>query len=243
MLAWAAGWLLWWAAHAAGAPPVVAVGLALLGSAALAWRCDSAWRRLLAAGGFPLSALVAGPALAGSAAWWLLAAVPLLAVYPPRAWRDAPLFPTPTGALQGLDAVVGTPPRCVLDAGCGLGHGLRALARLWPTAQLHGVEWSPLLARLARWRCPGAVVHRGDMWAHGWAGHDLVYLFQRPESMARAWAKAQRELQPGAWLVSLEFAVPGVPAHACLLGGGRRPLWVYALGAVGQPSTGADAGR
>jgi hypothetical protein len=57
-----------------------------------------------------------------------------------------------------------------------------------------------------------------------------VYLFQRPESMSRAWAKAQQELAPGSWLVSLEFPVPEVrpTAHYVLEGG--RPVWLYRLG-------------
>ena len=43
------------------------------------------------------------------------------------------------------------------------------------------------------------------MWSADWSGFDLVYVFQRPESMERVLAKASRELRPGAWLASLEF--------------------------------------
>ena len=85
------------------------------------------------------------------------------------------------------------------------------------------------MAWLCARRCGFARVQRGDMWALTWSGHELVYLFQRPETMARAWAKAQAEMAPGSWLVSLEFAVPGVaPLHQLDAGGGR-PLWVYRL--------------
>jgi hypothetical protein len=104
---------------------------------------------------------------------------------------------------------------------------------VWPQARLHGVEWSPLLARLAAWRCQGAHIRRGDMWAMSWAGHDLVYLFQRPESMARAWAKASSEMRAGAHLVSLEFAVPDLAGPGLPAGPGRRPVWVYAMPALG----------
>jgi hypothetical protein len=110
----------------------------------------------------------------------------------------------------------------MLDAGCGAGDGLRALRRAWPDAQVAGVEWSWALAWLARWRCPWARVQQGDMWAAGaWQGLHLVYLFQRPESMARAWDKARAEM-PGGWLASLEFVVPGVaPDLVAPLPGGR----------------------
>jgi hypothetical protein len=173
---------------------------------------------------------------------WLALIVPLLAVYPLGAWADAPWFPTPADALLGLDAVVGQPAR-VLDAGCGLGHGLTALRHLWPRAALQGVESSRLLARGAAWRCPGAEIVRGDMWARSWAGFDLVYLFQRPESMTRAWDKACREMSGPAWLVSLEFAVPGVAHRACLQEPGRRPLWIYAVDAPKQHSIVGRPGR
>jgi hypothetical protein len=32
------------------------------------------------------------------------------------------------------------------------------------------------------------------MWRADWSGYQLVYLFQRPESMARAWAKGCAEM-------------------------------------------------
>lgn len=230
VLVWAGAWLLWLALARWGVMPAIAFGLALMASTAAALLCAGPWRRGIAAAGFPLSSMALG-ATSGLPPWlWLLLLLPVLALYPLRAWRDAPLFPTPPDALLGLDAVVGQPAQ-VHDAGCGLGHGLVALQRLWPQARCSGVEWSPLLALGARWRCRAARVQarvqRGDMWAASWAGHDLVYLFQRPESMARAHAKARAELAPGAWMVSLEFPVPGVAPHACLQADGRRPLWVY----------------
>ena len=52
------------------------------------------------------------------------------------------------------------PTRCcppgahVLDAGCGLGHGLQALRRAYPQAQLHGMEWSWPLRLLCGVVCP-----------------------------------------------------------------------------------------
>lgn len=238
LCAWALAWLTWALLLWAGVAPAIALALGAGVGAVVALRCGGAWRCGIAAAGFPLSAW----ALGGASAWpswaWLALLLPLLLAYPLRAWRDAPFFPTPAGALAGLDGVVGNPHH-VLDAGCGLGHGLRALHRLWPQARMQGVEWSPLLAVLARWACPWARVQRGDMWAQTWAGQDLVYVFQRPESMARVWAKASAELAPGAWLVSLEFAVPGVLPQALLQQPGQRPLWVYRA----ARSTGAAGGR
>ncbi|MDO9073286.1 MAG: class I SAM-dependent methyltransferase [Rubrivivax sp.] len=240
--AWALGWTLWVLLGAAGAAPALAFGAALAATTLAALRCRGRWRQAIAAAGFPLSALVLGAAGALPPAVWLLLLLPVLLVYPLRAWRDAPLFPTPHGALTGLEGLVGQPAR-VHDAGCGLGHGLAALRRLWPQAALSGSEWSPLLAWATRWRCRHAQVQRGDMWAVPWGAYDLVYLFQRPESMARAHAKAARELAPGAWLVSLEFAVPGVTPVACLQGSGRKPVWIYQPAGPAAPSIQPVRGR
>jgi SAM-dependent methyltransferase len=240
---WAGAWAAWQATLALGLPAALAFVIACVLCGLLALACSGRWRRLIVALGFPLATAAQG-ASAGLAAWpawaWLVPLAPLLLAYPLRAWRDAPLFPTPAGALAGLPGVVGA-PRLVLDAGCGLGHGLLALRAVWPEARVQGIEWSPLLALATRWRCRFAQVRRGDMWRAAWGGYDLVYLFQRPESMARAWAKAQREMAAGSWLVSLEFAVPGVAPAARLDAGGGRPLWVYRIGAAG--STRAGRGR
>jgi SAM-dependent methyltransferase len=176
---------------------------------------------------------------------WLAALLPLALLYPLRAWRDAPFFPTPADALAGLEACVTPAPQRVLDAGCGLGHGLVAVRQVWPDAELHGIEWSRPLAALARWRCRWAHVTRADMWRASWAGYEMVYLFQRPESMARALAKARSEWADGGWLVSLEFAVPGATPHARLQPPGRRPVWIYRVEPARslQRSTARRAGR
>ncbi len=85
-----------------------------------------------------------------------------------------------------------------------------------------------MLALWARWTCPDAVVRRGDLWRDDWSGFQVVYLFQRPESMAKALAKARTELRPGSWLLSLDFPLPGPQARADWPAGGRHHLYLYA---------------
>lgn len=238
LLAWLLAWAAWWTADRAGAPAAAAwvAGCATGGGLGLVWPGLARWRRVWLAAGFPASALGLGLAQ-GLPAWaWLLPLALLMLAYPLRAWRDAPLFPTPPDALHGLAQLVSLRPgAAVLDAGCGLGQGLAALRAEFPAVQLHGTEWSPLLALLARARCRYAEVQRGDLWAEDWSRFELVYLFQRPESMDRAWQKACAEMVGGGWLVSLDFAVPGVEPTHSIEGPGVPSVWIYSIGHRSTP--------
>jgi len=64
----------------------------------------------------------------------------------------------------------------------------------------------------------------------------MVYLFQRPESMSRAAAKARAEMAADAWLVSLAFEVPGAAPEAVLRPADGHPVWIYQVGRLPAPS-------
>ena len=246
LLAWALAWLLFAALRAIDVAPPLALFLSSGAGLASSRFGTTPLRKAVIAAGFPLSLLASGAAGVLPAWAWLLPLALLWLTYPRRAWRDAPLFPTPAGALDALALAAPLPPGAgVLDAGCGLGHGLRALQRAYPHARLEGVEWSWPLALIARWACPRAQVRRGDLWAQSWAGFDLAYLFQRPESMPRALAKARAEMAHGAWLVSLEFEAVGWQAEQVLRCPDGRPLWLYRLPlrAASVDSSAAGPGR
>ena len=232
LLAWAAGWAaMLGLLRTAALAPALAVAAGLAVSALPALFAATFWRRVIVAAGFPVSLLATGAGAVMPAWAWLVPLAALALAYPMTAWRDAPMFPTPRDALAGLHRHVNLAPGAsVLDAGCGLGHGLRALRAVWPRAQIAGVEWSWPLALATKLRCPWAQVARGDMWRASWAAHDLVYLFQRPESMARALAKADAEMRPGAWVVSLEFEAVGRAPHARMELPSGRPVWIYRAG-------------
>ena len=231
LLSWATAWGLFSGLRHLGLEPALALAAAALGGGALALLHQARWRRLIVASGFPLSMLITGAA-GGLPAWvWLLPLLLLALAYPRRTWGDAPLFPTPRNALLRLRelaplADAGQGAR-VLDAGCGLGAGLRELRLAYPQARIEGIEWSGLLAQLARWRCPWADIARGDMWAQPWQPFALVYVFQRPETMTRVWGKACAEMGPHAWLISLDFAVPDVAPLATLALPSGHSLWIY----------------
>lgn len=227
LLAWGGSWLLHVGLLRAGLPVWLSVALATASGVLMSVLAGTLSRRLAMAGGFPLSLLLVGHV--ALPAWaWLLPLLLILLVYPMNAWRDAPLFPTPAAALGELPGQVPLPPGArVLDAGCGLGHGLRALRRAYPEAQLSGVEWSWPLRVLAALLCPWARIRQGDMWKADWSDVDMVYLFQRPESMPRAVQKARAEMKQGAWLVSLEFPALELQPVARLQSVEGKPVWVY----------------
>lgn len=256
LTAWALGWAVWFGLSRTPAPvPVVAL-CAAGAAAALAVTGSTPLRRWVIALGFPVSLAAAhftgalarwgtpiafgGGDLSQATSWtwqlpawaWLLPLALLALAYPMSAWRDAPLFPTPDGALDALGIQAPLPDGArVLDAGCGLGHGLAALRRAYPHAQLVGVERSSLIAWAARLWCRRssvrAQVQRGDMWASTWRGCSMVYLFQRPESLPRAIDKARAELDPGAWLASLEFPALTLAPQALLHCPDGRTVWLY----------------
>jgi len=237
LLVWALGWALFALLRAAGAPSIVAIGAPVALGAVLSAIGSTPWRRIFIAGGFPLSLAASGLAGAMPAWGWLLPLALLALVYPLNAWRDAPLFPTPVGALRGLAELAPLPAGAsILDAGCGLGDGLRELQREYPQASEHGIEWSWPLRLLCAWRCRFATVRRADIWAADWSHHDLVYVFQRPESMNRAAEKATREMKPGAWLVSLEFDAPAFAATKVIECADGRRLWLYRVPFRARPA-------
>ena len=244
LLVWAAAWLSYWGLTRVGLPPLlsllVGAALGVMGAGWAAMLGASRWRQLFIGLGFPLSLLASGAAGSLPAWSWLVPLGLLLALYPLRSWRDAPLFPTPRGALAGLDRATGLAPNIrIMDAGCGLGDGLLALRAAFPQAEITGIEWSWLLRIACQCRCAlwGArvKVHRADMWAGSWANYDMVYLFQRPESMARAMKKASMELQGGAWLVSLEFEAVGHVPSAKLETIPGKPVWLYRMPLRSKP--------
>jgi hypothetical protein len=226
-MAWGGSWLCYGLLQKSGIAPWLAMSIATAAGALLSVLAGTFWRRVAVAAGFPLSLLLSGAV--SLPAWaWLLPLVIVALVYPMNAWRDAPLFPTPADALAGMDAHAPLKPGAsILDAGCGLGHGLRALRGTYPQATLHGIEWSWPLRALTAVLCPWARIRQGDMWRADWSSHDMVYLFQRPETMPRAVEKASAELRPGAWLASLEFPAKELLPTAVLQHKDGKPVWLY----------------
>lgn len=230
LLTWGACWAFFLTLLALGVQAGWSLTLATAMGLGASLRAATGWRKLFIAAGFPLSVAVSGIGANLSPWTWLIPLALLLLLYPVSAWRDAPLFPTPQGILDGLDKIAAlTCADRVLDAGCGLGAGLAELYRVYPLVRLDGIERSWPLRILCAWRCPFADVRQGDIWREDWSAYSMVYLFQRPESMGPATEKARRELPKGGWLVSLEFEAPALKPFAVLRNRADKPVWIYRM--------------
>lgn len=228
---WATLWLLHLFLLGQGVPAALAMLLptlvGLLASALARTKGISTARAVALALGFPVSLWFLG--VTQLPAWiWLLPLALVFWIYPVKAWRDAPVFPTPLQALIAVPNHAALPAGArILDAGCGAGDGLKAIRLAYPEAQCIGLEFSRPLSWLARLRCPWAKVRCADIWLDDWSAYDMVYLFQRPETMPRAVAKAQAEMKAGSWLVSLEFEARDLQPTAVVEASAGRPVWLY----------------
>ncbi len=156
-----------------------------------------------------------------------------------------PLFPSRPAVWALVEALLPEDRHgSVLDMGSGTGGFCLHLAERRPNCQVRGIEWAFLpwlLSRVrARYRGSASRFMHGDFRRHNLAGYDLVFVYLSPAFMPALWEKACREMKPGAWLVSCEFAVAGHAAQP-LAGSdvpGVPPVYAWRMGA---PAAGANS--
>jgi hypothetical protein len=230
LLAWGSSWLIFKGLQVVGLTETIAFIVATCLGGFLSTLVNTPMRKALIVLGFPLSMAASSATLSVPPIGWLFLLGLIFLVYPRKAWRDAPLFPTPKRALREMQQHITLPAGArILDAGSGLGDGLLALRDAFPRAELHGVEMSWPLRVMSAMRCSFARIRQGDIWLVDWRSFDMVYMFQRPESMPRAVEKAEAELRRGAWLISLEFEAQDLIPSAILTCRDGRPVWMYQL--------------
>ncbi len=230
LLAWGSAWGCYLGLRHLGASETMAMLVATFCGGLLTTFGSTTMRRVLIVLGFPLSLVASSGSFAMPPWAWLVLLGLIVLLYPRSAWRDAPLFPTPKRALRQLpEHITLLGGARILDAGSGMGDGLMALRDAYPRADLNGLEMSWPLRVLSAMRCSFANIRQGDMWLVDWRSYDLVYVFQRPESMPRAVEKSEAEMRRGAWLVSLEFEARELEPSAVIYGADGRPVWMYQL--------------
>ena len=100
----------------------------------------------------------------------------------------------------------------LLDAGCGLGGGIRILARRYPQCCFEGIESAPLPCLYAWFMArhlPNCRVRLGNYRDVDFRDYDVVYAFLSPQPMPGLWCKVRRDMRPGSLFISNNFSVPG----------------------------------
>lgn len=119
------------------------------------------------------------------------------------------------------------------DLGCGDGRILTTAARDFG-ARAVGVELSPALVRRARQAMESlglqdhVRVIEGDLMQVDLSGADVVALYLLTEANEQLRPKLERELKPGARVVSLEFRIKGwKPSRVEKVEAHRHPYTIY----------------
>ena len=189
------------------------------------------WRKILAAGMFPLSFCAQFISQDVSTLWWAACALLGGVVFPRLDEISAPLWRSPRESAMGLHGLLADKSNTIkkaLDAGAGLGDAMAALLMVMPHAKIEGMESAWLPWKVCQWRF-GNSVHRVDFWKQSWASYDLVYLFLRPEAMGKAKEKCMSELKSDAWVVCMDFEFEGCDSLASVEIKPGRYMRLYAV--------------
>ena len=133
-----------------------------------------------------------------------------------------------------LDAVPMNDAELLVDLGCGDGRVLRAAQRRYGVKAL-GFEVNALaycVARILSLPMKGVQIRCKNFWSEDLREADVVFCYLFPDVMKRLAVKLEKELRPGARVVSCNFSVPGWnplvvvrPESVCH----NDPIYVYRL--------------
>lgn len=145
------------------------------------------------------------------------------------AWRGAPWVPTWKQDIQRIERLAQLKNGDLfVELGCGTGRVCRQLAKN-THVQVVGVELSVvqwLYAFVLRGRS-GIVF--GDAFYYDLRPYRVVYMFLMPETYQKISNKLQRELQPGARVITYVWPIPGWKPVVVDHEEGRPDLFVYEI--------------
>ena len=130
----------------------------------------------------------------------------------------------------------------MVDLGCGDGRVLRAACRRYGVRAV-GYEVNPmafLVARFLSYREKRIEVKLKNFWREDLGDARIVFCYLFPDVMKKLARKLEKELRPGARVVSCNFPVPGWQPTQILHPDAERhsdPIYVYmcpVLGATGR---------
>ncbi|MDR1312079.1 MAG: class I SAM-dependent methyltransferase [Burkholderiaceae bacterium] len=156
-------------------------------------------------------------ALRVSPLWYLLLFFILLILFWGAVVTRVPLYLSSRAVWEKVaELIPGDRPIRFLDAGCGIGGVVLHLARVRPDCLVAGIEISPLLWLVARWRVrlsgSRARIILGNYENQDLSAYDVVFAYLSPLVMSAFREKVCAEMRPGGLLLSLAFPVEGVEA-------------------------------
>jgi trans-aconitate methyltransferase len=131
-----------------------------------------------------------------------------------------------------LDAVPMGAHDLLVDLGCGSGRVLRAARKRYNVNTL-GFEVNLLayvIARFSTIGVKGARIRWGNFWEKDLSEADVVFCYLFPDVMLRLKEKLERELHPGACVISCNFPIPGwTPMNVVTPDSSRHgdPIYIY----------------
>ena len=129
---------------------------------------------------------------------------------------QVPFFPSRPAVWQQVANIIAKErPLRLIDIGSGLGDMAMHMAKTRPDCQIQGIEIAPLPWLIsvirAKLRSSSAKFILGNYQSLNFANYEVIFAYLSPAAMLLLWEKASQEMQAGAMLISLEFAIPGVP--------------------------------
>lgn len=172
----------------------------------------------------------------------ILLMVPLIAILVSLvAWSlKNGISPMPTSAKAKscmLSLVPSEPQTKIYELGSGWGTLLVPLVRKYPHSQIIGFETSPLPFWFSSLvlkinGCFNVKVQRKDFFSVDLSDASLVVCYLYPGAMEKLKVKFEEELQPGAYVISNTFAVPGWTAEKIMDAGDiyHTAIYLYRVG-------------
>jgi len=152
-----------------------------------------------------------------------------------RVTRGALFIPTPYMRIKTfLDAIPMSSQNLIVDLGCGDGRVLKAARKRYGVKTL-GFEINPfayITAKLRNLGDKGIKIKWRDFWKEDISDATVVFCYLFPDVMKRIAQKLEAELNPGTWVVSCNFPIPGWHAKKVLHPDSHihgDPIFIYQL--------------
>lgn len=125
----------------------------------------------------------------------------------------APFIPSSSAAIKIILKQIDFPDQgLVMDLGAGEGRVLRAIKKSQPRLLVRGVEISPLALLIGRieniFNSVKIDLRRENMFEADISQADIIFCFLLTKDLARLEKKLQKDMKPGARLISNTFSFP-----------------------------------